>query len=62
MLHDAVRSTLGSNPMQFFMNVLLPNTRGGGYKFDEVIYSMVAYFSGVVPDKSVQIYPGARGV
>lgn len=59
LLQRAVRSTLGAKPLQFALNVLLPN-RNGDYRLDEVVYGVLAYFSGVNPDPSVSIYPGER--
>jgi hypothetical protein len=56
----AISSTLGSKPVQFFLNVLLPN-RFANYKINEVIWALVSYLSAVNPGPGVQIWPGEGG-
>lgn len=57
VLQRALTSTLGARPLQFAANVLLPN-RNGDWSLGKVLFGTLAYFSGVNPDPSVQIYPG----
>jgi len=59
VLRRALASTVGSKPLSFLMNVVLP-FRAAEWKLDEVVYGAVSYVLNVNPGPEVAIYPGEQ--